>query len=414
MRDVTTAQHETRAAAPLPESVTSLVRIAVESDAPEQLIAAAQRALGKPLGLVGPAGEPLGWAPDTDAGDRAIAIASAAATKHLVAPPGWWIVDIARTSSPFGFLAIGERDSGDDPTPELVGLLSTLLADQLQRVALLRARMTELLWRLVSDSEVGPARARREAARCGLILADSYWPAVLGWRGRAPRPEVVEAIDREARADASGALSVIMAGRAVLLHPGDPPATGTEALHWFGEVAARAERLAPNARPQVIAGERAIELADLGAGVADLDALWRMGPRAENNRPLVSVRHYALDRLLARTADTPEASDFVRQQIGPLIAWDRQHQGDLLTVLEAGLDIPRHEEAAAHCFMHRNTFRHRFRHATTILGDSLEDPDVRLAVHVALKLRRFLEPTSPPGSASARDDARASDRGRPR
>jgi DNA-binding PucR family transcriptional regulator len=128
----------------------------------------------------------------------------------------------------------------------------------------------------------------------------------------------------------------------------------------------------------------------------------------------VSVRHYALDRLLARTADTPEASDFVRQQIGPLIGWDRQHQGDLLTVLEAGLDIPRHEEAAAHCFMHRNTFRHRFRHATTILGDGLEDPDVRLAVHVALKLRRFLEPTSPPGSASARDDARASDGGRPR
>ena len=125
----------------------------------------------------------------------------------------------------------------------------------------------------------------------------------------------------------------------------------------------------------MIAGERALELADLGAGVADLDALWRMGPRAENDQPLVSVRHYALDRLLARTADTPEASDFVRQQIGPLITWDRQHQGDLLTVLEAGLDIPRHEEAAAHCFMHRNTFRHRFRHATTILGDSLEDPE---------------------------------------
>jgi sugar diacid utilization regulator len=274
--------------------------------------------------------------------------------------------------------------------------------------------MTELLRRLVSDSEVGPARARREASRCGLVLADSYWPAVLGWRGPPPRPEVAEAIDREARVDTSGALSVILAGRTVLLHPGDPPATGTEALHWFGEVAARAGRLAPNARPQVIAGECALELADLSAGVADLDALWRMGPRAEDYRQLVSVRHYALDRLLARTADTLEASDFVRQQIGPLIAWDRQHQGDLLTVLEAGLDIPRHEAAAAQCFMHRNTFRHRFRHATTILGDSLEDPEVRLAVHVALKLRRVLEPASAPGMTSARDDLRASDGGRPR
>jgi DNA-binding PucR family transcriptional regulator len=122
-----------------------------------------------------------------------------------------------------------------------------------------------------------------------------------------------------------------------------------------------------------------------------------MGPRAEDDQPLVSVRHYALDRFLTRTADSPEASEFVRQQIGPLIAWDRQHQADLLTVLEAGLDAPRHDVAAARCYMHRNTFRHRFRHATKILGDDLEDPEVRLAVHVALKLRRILAPPKPSG-----------------
>jgi hypothetical protein len=161
-------------ARPLPEPVTSLVRVAVESDAPEQLIAAAQHALGKPLGLAGPAGEALGRAPDTDAGDRALAVARAAATSGLVAPPGWWIVDIARASSPFGYLAIGERHSATDPSPDLVGLLSTLLADQLQRGALLRARTAELLKRLVSESGLGPARARREAAWCGLALADAY------------------------------------------------------------------------------------------------------------------------------------------------------------------------------------------------------------------------------------------------
>jgi DNA-binding PucR family transcriptional regulator len=140
----------------------------------------------------------------------------------------------------------------------------------------------------------------------------------------------------------------------------------------------------------VIAGERVLGLADLGAGVAALDALWRMGPREDGDQPLISVRHYALDLLLSRTADTPEAAEFVRQQIGPLIAWDQRYQTDFLTVLEAGLDVPRHDVAAARCFMHRNTFRHRFRDATTILGDTLEDPEVRLAVHIALKLRRLL------------------------
>jgi DNA-binding PucR family transcriptional regulator len=383
---------------PLPEPVASLVRVAVESDAPEQLVSAAQHALGKPLGLVGPAGEALGRAPAGEAGDRALAIARAAATNRLVAPPGWWIVDVARAASaPFGYLAIGGQDGKEDPSGQLVELVSTLLADQLQRVALLRGRASELLRRLVSDSEVGPARARREAAGCGLALADAYWPAILGWRGPAPRLEVAEAIEREARASASGALSVVLAERTVLLHPrSDGARGGGAALDWFRCVALGAQRLAPTARPQVIVGERELGLAELSGGVAELDALWATGPRAEDDQPLVSVRHYALDRFLTRTAKSPEASEFVRQQIGPLIDWDRQHHGDLLTVLEAGLDAPRHELAAARCFMHRNTFRNRFRHATKILGDNLEDPEVRLAVHVALKLRRILAPRKPP------------------
>jgi DNA-binding PucR family transcriptional regulator len=40
--------------------------------------------------------------------------------------------------------------------------------------------------------------------------------------------------------------------------------------------------------------------------------------------------------------------------------------------------------------MHRNTFRHRLRQAAEALGDDLDDPDVRIAVHVALKLRKVL------------------------
>ena len=309
----------------------------------------------------------------------------------------------ARRSSSFGYLAVGERNGREDPSPELVGLLSKLLADQLQRIALLRDRTTELLRQLVSDAEASPARARQEAAASGLELADAYWPAVLGWRGQAPRPEVVEAIHprarrRSARRDRGDA------GRA----NGAPRIRGAsgDALDWFREVAARAGRLAPSARPQVIVGERVLGLADLGAGVAELDALWRMGPRGEGDQPLVSVRHYALDLLLSRTADAPEAVEFVRQQIGPLIAWDRRYQTDFLTVLEAGLDVPRHDVAAARCFMHRNTFRHRFRHATTILGDTLEDPEVRLAVHIALKLRRFLPDASSDGPSAGESGLR--------
>jgi hypothetical protein len=386
-------------AGPLPEPVKSLVRAAVECDEPEQLIVTAQHALGKPLGLAGPSGEALGRAPNTDAGDRALAIARAAATNRLVAPPGWSIVSVVRASSQFGFLAIGEWDGDDQRSPELVELFSTLLADQLQRVALLRARTGELLRRLVADPDVGPAQARREAAHCGLMLADTYWPAILGWRGAAPRPDVADAIEVEARANGLGALSVMLAGRIVLLHPTDGAAAGSCPVNWFGEVAGRAQHLARFAGPQVIVGERALGLGELSAGVAKLDALWRLEPGARGEQPLVSVRHYALDRLFARLADATEATEFVRTQVGAVLTWDRRHHANLLGVLEAGLDFPRHDVAATRCYMHRNTFRHHFRHATELLGDGLEDPEVRLAVHVALKLQHVL------GSVEAADGA---------
>jgi hypothetical protein len=53
--------------------------------------------------------------------------------------------------------------------------------------------------------------------------------------------------------------------------------------------------------------------------------------------------------------------------------------------------------------MHRNTFRHRLRQALGVLGADLDDPAMRLALHVAIKLRRI-----PLG------DVRADDRGRGR
>ena len=375
-------------AGPLQGPVSALVRLAVDGDDPVRLIAAGQRAIGAPVGAVGPAGEPLGRAPENHEGDRALAIARAAATHRLVAPPGWRIIPIARGPERRGLLAVGVRDRADERGAELGELLATLLSEQLRRSALLRARTDDLVWRMIRDPALGADHARREAARLGLQLADAFWPAILTWRPNALRPSVAEAIDREVRGQAPGAITVMLAGRTVLLHPGDAQAAD-RALEWFTHVGRRARRLAPAARPQVIAGERLLDLAELSVGVAELDAVWHLRP-TDDEAPVVPVRRYELDRLLARSAERAEADEFVQRQVGPLIAWDRQHHTDLLTVLEAGLDYPRHDAAAARCFMHRNTFRHRYRQATALLGCPLDDPDVRLAVHVALKLRRVL------------------------
>jgi sugar diacid utilization regulator len=198
---------------------------------------------------------------------------------------------------------------------------------------------------------------------------------------RMPASAGLERIHRDAASLADGGLTVMLGSRMVLLHPGADP------FSWFERVVERVRAAAPSSRAQAIAAKETVVLGGLSAEVARLDGLCRSARRADTDRPVVSAHQYALDQLLRQALATAEAQRFVEDRLGALIAWDREHGSDLLRVLEAALDFPRHDQAASRCFMHRNTFRHRLRIATAVLGDGLEDPDARLAVHVALKLR---------------------------
>jgi len=385
------------------DPLTSLVGVAVHSDDSARLVADASLFARRPLALVGQHGEPLGHAPDGAEGRRALAVARAAAHNRLVDAAGWSIVPIGRGSSPLGFLAIGVRQENDGTTRVLLDVLPELVAEQLQRVALLRAQRAAFVRRLLSDRRFGAAEARREARDLGLDLAEAYWPAILTWHGITPPGPVTEGLARDALSLAEGSLTAVLSRRIVLLHPSrEASDDDARPLDWMGEIVRRARELAPSFPAQAIAGEAAVELGAVSAGVAELDALRRLGPRVEGERLVVSAREYALERLFWDNLDGSAARRFVDEQIGLLADWDREHRTDLLSVLEAELDFPRHDQAARSCFMHRNTFRHRVQQAREILGDRLEDPDARLAVHVALKLRKLLARPSLDGTAAPR------------
>jgi hypothetical protein len=358
--------------------VTSLVNAALGDDT-EQLVEVAEAELHRPIGLVSRSGAPLGCAPLGREGRQALAVAEAAARTGLVAPPGWKIVPIARASGALGFLAVGSRH-GENGSALPLAFVARLLAEHVERRELARAHRADFVRRLVREPVPSAADARRQAAAMGISLAAAYWPAVVAWRHVPPKPEAVEAVAAVALA-VPGALAVGLAGRLVLLHPaGDPP-------DWFERAVAHARRLSPASGAQAVVAEAPAGLTGLSEAVAALERLWQLGPRTDET-PLLGAGQFALDRLLADIVDRRAGRAFIDEQLGPLLAWDAAHRGDLTHVLEAGLDFPRHDRAAGRCFMHRNTFRHRMRLATSILGRDLEDPDVRLAVHVALKLRR--------------------------
>lgn len=366
----------------------SLVDLAVTSDDSRRLVAAAGQVLRQPLGLVSAGGEPLAFTPEDQAGKRALAIATAAARGHTRAH-GWRIVSLVHRSSRLGFLAVGADGPSDPETGSVLAVLPGLLADQLRRAGLVRLHSAAFVRRLVGEPPLPTYRARREAAELGIELADAYWPAIVAPRA-GTAPGLLEDVEDEARRLGERNLTALLDGHLVLLHHG----SGGDPAGWFRQVAASARTLAPASRARAIAAEGPVEIAGLSATIAALLRLHRFGPRAAGDPPLTWSREYALDGLLYGRVEPAAGREFVDRHLGALIAWDREHGTDLAGLLEAALDFPRHDRAAERCFMHRNTFRHRLRQATEVLGEDLESPDVRLAVHVALKLRRLAGPTN--------------------
>lgn len=370
--------------------LTSLVRLAVHSDDPAQVVAAASLRARVPIGLVGADGEPLGHAPDGAAGQRALAIARAAARNRLVGAVGWRIVPLA-SSGPLGFLAIGVDARSTAEAHAVLDTLPELVAEQLQRVSLLRAHRAAFVRRLVSDRRFAAEEIGREAADLGLALAPAYLPAIVAWHGSAPPRVALERVARDALDGVVERLAAPLRHRVVILYPAQ--AAGIElgeATERLGELVARANALAPSLPAQAIVAEATVGLAEVSREVAELDALRRLGPRAAHGTPVVRSRAYALERLLRAQLDPAAAARFVEAQLERLLARDRERHTDLAAVLEAALDFPRLEQGASRCHMHRNTFRHRLQQALDTLGTTLADPDERLALHVALKLRRLL------------------------
>lgn len=392
--------------------LASLVRLAVDSDDCAPLLGAAQRLLGDAIALASERGDTLAHAPDDVPGRRAAEIARAAAVKGLRAPPGWIIVAVTRNSTPpLGFLAMRVADAGDEAAHALVELLPPLIAEQLQRREMLRLQRQALLRGVVSGPPRDAGEIVREADELGLVIADAYWPVLIVARQPRMSAAVVEHAQRVVGSLAPSGHVATVDGGLVLLHPAGNGAEDAS-TDWARRAVERVRALAPATRVQAIVADASVELSRLAAAVAELTTLGTLGPRADPDQPVVHRRQYALERLLLGSVDARSARRFVQEQIGPLLSWDREHHTDLVGVVEASLDHPRHDEAARRCFMHRNTFRHRYRQAEEVLGEGrLDDPDVRLAVRVALKLHRLATSDGPRHATADRGRRRAGGRG---
>jgi DNA-binding PucR family transcriptional regulator len=84
--------------------------------------------------------------------------------------------------------------------------------------------------------------------------------------------------------------------------------------------------------------------------------------------------------------DLPDGARQARALLAPILAGRADVRREHLATLRAVLDNPGVAEAAASLGVHRNTVAYRVRRIEEIAGWHLADPELRLALGVAVRL----------------------------
>jgi purine catabolism regulator len=127
-----------------------------------------------------------------------------------------------------------------------------------------------------------------------------------------------------------------------------------------------------------------------------------------------AVHHYndlVLHRLLTPLAKTgPQLANFVESELGDLIAYDDEHNSELLNTLDAFLQSNGNKAATAEAlFLQRRSVYYRLTRIEDLLGRSIDPADHRVRLYLALRAREVLEGASPPAprpEQSGRDGGR--------
>ncbi|MBY8879497.1 PucR family transcriptional regulator [Actinacidiphila acidipaludis] len=371
------------------EAQRELTRAALAADGTAALLARLAAHLDGWAALYDASGAVLAAAPEW-AGRRAARLAGeidrlrdtpAPASAAVAGPAGTEdrveLQSLGTGRRPRGFLAVGTEERLDTSARYVVHAAVALLTLSLEQSRTLQdaqARLAAALLRMLLAGE--PAHARAVAGRL--------------YGGLFDQPV-----------------------RVLIAEPADPR-TGSDAVTLLGE---RAEAAASRAGEPLLAvreGERLIVLAAADAGalaaaadLADAEDALAAGLSAAAEVPDVPEAHQQAERALAvalrRGRNLVEHDEVGAGSVMPLLADDavrafaegllrplREHdstsRGDLVASLAAWLSHHgQWDAAAADLGVHRHTLRYRMRRVEEILGRSLDDPDVRMELWLALK-----------------------------
>lgn len=112
----------------------------------------------------------------------------------------------------------------------------------------------------------------------------------------------------------------------------------------------------------------------------------QLGERLNINQ-IVEFGSLGVYRLLGQLEDLPQVREFADQVIGPLVDYDAQHRSSLVQTMDAYFSHHANiSQTAESLYIHRNTLLYRLDRIQELTQHDLNQSNMRLALHLALKL----------------------------
>ena len=288
-----------------------------------------------------------------------------------------WVQPVGAQGRVEAFLAVGKPEQPSQLDRIVAGHALSLFAIELAKSRAVSDAQRRLQGDFLDElarGEIPPADTGRGLDRFGFERDASV--VVIAIEGGDPEALARLVTDDRSRAGGGFLVSAHAEGVNVLL-PADPPVDLAALLEAAGDrsgVELRAGSGSAVAADQVA---RSLREARYALRVCRLEGWTQAG-----------FEDLGTYRLLLSMADPDALRAFADSLLGPLEAYDRDHNGELLVSLEAFLEHnARWETAAAQLYVHRHTLRYRMRKVEELSGRDLSSSFDRMEFWFALRAR---------------------------
>ncbi|RMG83467.1 MAG: hypothetical protein D6712_12960, partial [Chloroflexi bacterium] len=150
------------------------------------------------------------------------------------------------------------------------------------------------------------------------------------------------------------------------------------------------QRLYPNNSVAIGLGQPARDIGSWRNSYRDAVQALELAMRLQSSAPLY-IGDLGVYQLILSLSDREKLMDFCERTLGSLIKYDMQQHADLIKTLEAFFTCHGNlSQTAEMLIVHRNTLLYRMNRISEIAQIDLNRPETRLALHLALTIRKLL------------------------